>query len=489
MTANTREERADINRKYLKENVNNHINTLVLDLLKHKPDNVQSFMCNWCQTRISDTDDNKFSIKPTNQGDYENQRQKSEPALDDASNDISIPVHPPKSTLNLEKKKKENRCLSPGEESCEDEENDFVKSMNNLSKSSKSDDDDDDDDEEVNEEEIKKKMNKAKGARGSVSAEAFGMFNKKCSYIPKIIAKTDEVKDKIRERLSQAFMFAMLDDKEKEIVINAMEETKFDKGDQVIKQGEDGEVLFMIDSGSLRCQKRFKIEDPEDTYLKTYIPGEAFGEQALLYNAPRAATIIAEEDSVLYSLDRDCFNSIVKESAIKRRERYEEFVNRIEVLQELDPYERGKLTDVFMTEKFKAGDYVVKIGENGDKIFFIEEGTAKATKMDDDTGEEDIVYEYKDNDYFGELALLKDQPRAANIIATSDLSLASVDRFAFKRLQGPLEKIQLRNEQKYTKYLEVKKAKSIAELGEAEKEKIEKQKEEEELEQNQEDSG
>jgi cAMP-dependent protein kinase regulator len=44
--------------------------------------------------------------------------------------------------------------------------------------------------------------------------------------------------------------------------------------------------------------------------------GEAFGELALLYNAPRAASIKAKTDSVLFSLDRETFNNIVKEAAM-----------------------------------------------------------------------------------------------------------------------------------------------------------------------------
>jgi len=123
-----------------------------------------------------------------------------------------------------------------------------------------------------------------------------------------------------------------------------------------------------------------KKEDTEDTYLKTYIPGEAFGELALLYNAPRAATIIAEEDSVCFSLDRDCFNNIVKESTIKRRKRYDDFVQKINLLQELDTFERGKLTDALLTEKYNKDECIVKEGETGDKFYFIEEGTCIATK-------------------------------------------------------------------------------------------------------------
>jgi len=159
-----------------------------------------------------------------------------------------------------------------------------------------------------------------------------------------------------------------------------MEECQFKTGDYVITQGEKGDTLYVIDSGRLKCQRRFKKDDAEDTYVKTYIQGEAFGELALLYNAPRAATIIAEEDSVCFSLDRDCFNNIVKDSAMKKRKRYDQFVQNIEILQELDAFERGKLTDALVTEKFNKDDYIVREGEQGNKFYFIEEGTCIAVK-------------------------------------------------------------------------------------------------------------
>ena len=60
--------------------------------------------------------------------------------------------------------------------------------------------------------------------------------------------------------------------------------------------------------------------------LRDYAPGEGFGELALLYNAPRAATITAKEESLLWKLDRDTFNHIVKDAAAKKREKYDNFL-------------------------------------------------------------------------------------------------------------------------------------------------------------------
>ena len=127
----------------------------------------------------------------------------------------------------------------------------------------------------------------------------------------------------------------------------------------IIKQGEDGDNLYVVDSGQLDCFKRFKPNE-NDTYLKTYQAGESFGELALLYNAPRAATIIAKTDSVLFALDRECFNNIVKDSAIKRREKYEDFLGKVDLLSSMDPYEKAQLADVLKTVRFKKGDFVIR---------------------------------------------------------------------------------------------------------------------------------
>ena len=137
----------------------------------------------------------------------------------------------------------------------------------------------DENDSDVEEVIVPKTNPKKMGARQSVSAEAFGMFNKKQAFTPKVVQKSLETTERLSKRLGQAFMFQALDDKEKDIVIKAMEECFFKKGQHVIKQDDDGEVLYVVDKGKLDCFKKF-TKDADETYLKTYVPGESFGELA-----------------------------------------------------------------------------------------------------------------------------------------------------------------------------------------------------------------
>ena len=78
----------------------------------------------------------------------------------------------------------------------------------------------------------------------------------------------------------------------------------------------------------------------------------------MLYNAPRAASIVSDTDSLLWCLDRETFNHIVKDSSRRKREQYESFLAKVKILESMEPYERSVLSDAFLTENFKAGDTV-----------------------------------------------------------------------------------------------------------------------------------
>jgi cAMP-dependent protein kinase regulator len=82
----------------------------------------------------------------------------------------------------------------------------------------------------------------------------------------------------------------------------------------------------------------------------------------------------------------------------------------------------------------------------------LEEGEAYAMKQWKENGKSQVVKEYNKGGYFGELALISNEPRAASVIANTNCKLLCLDRQTFKRLLGPIENILKRNSETYIKY-------------------------------------
>lgn len=405
-------------RDYLTHKINPILEPLTKELLKQQPENVHDFIINFVQ---------QHKLDPTSVGIRSSQPGSSyKPSTSTHGGSYSNASPPNNSSA--------------------------AKQTNNHNKDDLSEDDDDDEDEPVDFVPISEIQKNKANARSSVSAEVYGKYNQKSGFQPRVINKTPEQRTRIMERLQKAFMFASLDPKEQDIIINSMEEKKVKANEWIIKQGDEGDNLYVIDKGTLECYKQLS-QNSQPERIKTYNPGESFGELALLYNAPRAASIKTSTDCVLFALDRDTFNHIVKDAIIRRRQRFEDTLSKIELLETMDPYERSKIADVAIPVQFKTGDYIIRQGEAGDKFYFIEEGNATATKILPGRNDPEVVYSYGPGDYFGELALLKGEARAANVVAKTNLSLLALDRVTFDRVLGPLASILKRNTKKYEKFM------------------------------------
>lgn len=118
--------------------------------------------------------------------------------------------------------------------------------------------DHDEDDDQVEEIIVAKKASIVKkGPRSSVSAEVYGSFNIKQVFIPKVIPKTEDQIQRIHTKVLKSFIFNSLDERDLKDVVSAMEEHICVKDDTVIKQGDPGAVLFIIEKGTFDCFKQF----------------------------------------------------------------------------------------------------------------------------------------------------------------------------------------------------------------------------------------
>jgi len=280
--------------------------------------------------------------------------------------------------------------------------------------------------------------------RTSVSAEAYGQFNQREEFTAPVHAKTEEQMKRLEAVLKKSFMFNNLIDEHFKVIINAVEEVKEIEPEHVlIKEGDSGDVMYIIESGKFVAKKNIYDTDAEGNKtliemkpVKDCFPGDVFGELALLYSTPRAASVVAAEKSVVWKLDRGTFNAIVKEGAMKERQKRENFLNNVPILEALNQVERSNLSEILKRHVYKERTQLIKKGDKGENFFILEAGTAQAT--DDSSA---VLKDYAEKDYFGELALLGNTVRACDVFVNADSVVLSVDQASFNRLLGKLEKI------------------------------------------------
>lgn len=77
-------------------------------------------------------------------------------------------------------------------------------------------------------------------------------------------------------------------------------------------------------------------EGQEQKQVASYDNAGSFGELALMYNMPRAATVQAETDGSLWAMDRLTFRKIVLKNAYKKRQMYENLIESVPMLKTLE---------------------------------------------------------------------------------------------------------------------------------------------------------
>ncbi|OUC45296.1 hypothetical protein D917_08524, partial [Trichinella nativa] len=85
--------------------------------------------------------------------------------------------------------------------------------------------------------------------------------------------------------MCQNVLFAHLDENEKKDIFNAMFPVEANAGEVIIQQGDEGDNFYVIDSGEVEVF----VNNKSVTTIKE---SGSFGELALIYGTPRAATVL-----------------------------------------------------------------------------------------------------------------------------------------------------------------------------------------------------
>lgn len=177
--------------------------------------------------------------------------------------------------------------------------------------------------------------------------------------------------------------------------------------------------------------------------VNTLEAGTVFGDLALMYNAPRNAGIVAASEGWLWKVDRYTFRRIANDLGRGKLSQYTNFLTGVKLLQPLTHKERVKIAEALEEVTFPKNHVVFKQGAEGDAMYIIKKGAATITKDGENIGD------VKVGDYFGERALINNEPRAATITTTKSMQALKLDRTAFSLMLGPLEGIMKDRIDKY----------------------------------------
>lgn len=322
-------------------------------------------------------------------------------------------------------------------------------------KATKEDNSDDDEDNFNPEEEVvvapPPKAPQPKSRRVSVSAESMDPSKLKAQMSQVTsIEKSPDVTRRLLEVVGRSPLLRTLDDEQKDMIVKAFSGPLVKHpGEDIIVQGDIGDIFYLLEDGlvDIYVSKR----GGQETKVHTYTPGNSFGELAIMYNAPRAATCRAQTECKLWALDRVSFKVIVVAAAMQKRELYVGFLKQVPILESLTDMEIMTLADSLAEEKFNDEGVICRQGDAGDYFYIVKEGTAICTQKDAN-GVDKVVATLNSGNYFGEIALLTEKPRQATVKASGQLKVLSLDRATFTRVLGNMEDIMKRNMDQYNKY-------------------------------------
>ncbi|POM74052.1 CGMP-dependent protein Kinase [Phytophthora palmivora] len=249
------------------------------------------------------------------------------------------------------------------------------------------------------------------------------------------VPKNNQTRAMITKALKAHYLFSSLDQGEIDEMIDVMAMVTIQAGEAVIAQGTSGKCFYVLESGNCDIVIDGKL-------VGTYTNGDAFGELALLYNCPRAATIRATTGCILWTVERTTFRKIMATTASATQLARVNFLKNVELLQRLSNNQLQKVAAALKLQRFSDGDYIIRQGEDGNTFYIIVEGTVRCTSRtgSSDEAEKELMTLQRGN-YFGEMALVLNEPRQANCIAVGPVDCYVMDRSEFTKLLGPLRSL------------------------------------------------
>lgn len=264
----------------------------------------------------------------------------------------------------------------------------------------------------------------AKGKRNAIKEEEH--IN---DYVKKIVPKSTDQREMILNAIKSNVLFEHNTEDEIKEIVDVFEPCSYNKGDVVIRQGDTGDDFFVVETGDLSITVRIASEEDDANLTDesvnevkvgtNYQAGSSFGELALIYGSPRAATIKAEESCKLWRIKRGWYRGVIGQHRQRLHQEKVEFLPKVKVDKKkfgdfLSKDQIDTMAQLLQQEYFKKGETIIREGEAGNTFYIIQSGDVGIYKKQ--LGDKPIATLGKQK-FFGEKALLSDDVRQATCVA------------------------------------------------------------------------
>jgi NTE family protein len=261
------------------------------------------------------------------------------------------------------------------------------------------------------------------------------LFERTFADNPRVMEYLEDIReDRGLQLMEQVPLFSFLDAAERRVLRAQLKDVSFEQGDVVCEAGEEGDAFYVVRSGELEVWGGAHGRE----LLDTIGPSGCFGEDSLVLGAPRNATVKAAGPVRLLALERHAFERFFlrKPKAVAylteaRRRRRAAAFNQISLFKLVDPDALEDVRDEFVEQTFRKGEAVCRAGESSTTFYVVLNGALDVWSAAEPPAK---LARLGAGDFFGELAVILGEKRAATVVAAQRSQLLGLPKDAFTRL-------------------------------------------------------
>jgi len=255
-------------------------------------------------------------------------------------------------------------------------------------------------------------------------------------FEPRVVQKSEEELQLLLDCLSRNVIFATMEEDKLREIAAAMARYEVPGNCNIIEQDTLGDNFYVLSRGRVTISVKSE-------FVEEVGPGGSFGELALLYECPRAATVRSIEPCLLWAVDRNYFKRFIVTAVDSAHGEMVKFLrDRVNVLSNLDDGQLAMIATLLVPASFEAGTKILSEGDPGTTFYIIREGEVAVTRR----GMAENLANLGAGEYFGETALMTMAPRTSSVTATSEVLCMVLDHTSFAEHFGSLKALLQRQQ-------------------------------------------